>query len=344
MVVRTACVCLLLGTVASAADNTPTPPVRPAYRDVSLKIANADPSYPYKWFRGRTATQVQRDAMQETLVGVAVPEAIRYARSMRPCSGAVKTAISNLGKITAKLGPEYELNTLLPGGRWTIPPSGRHYHDEQYALKAIRQCSIGGGADACAGNPLMTPDLLDLLDLRIERGKCVTGATFEPADPIEPFDAQRAGVGTIQSATLMQLPSSKQMALLQKTMQVHTAVSNARCGTGAEPAAGVVTSAHMALEATATSEKQHHFLRMKAFSGAVDPQWTPAEECKWARLQDLYHHQWMEAVARGDWGHSREAENNHQLAHICMNLRDPRLKVKFSCPPQQDPGLPGADV
>src|SRR5262245_37550071 len=312
----------------------PSPAVRPTYRDVSLKVIDAEPSYPFKWFRDHTATQMERDAMEETLVGVALPEAIRYGRTVPGCSGAVSTAFDNLSKITSKLGPVYEGNALLPGGRWFVSLSGRHYHFEQHALRACRKCSLGA-ANSCGSSPLMTPDLQDLLDIRVEGGRCVAGADFEPPTPTEEYDTARGGVGVVASAGRQSPLDSHQMGLLNDTMAKHSMVSNFRWGTGAKPRPDIVAKTHLALEATASDEKEHHFLSMKAFSGAVDPGWSADQVCQWARLQDRYHMQWMESVAVGDWGHSREAENDHQLSHICMGLRDARLLVRFSCEPDQ---------
>src|SRR5262245_25885588 len=83
----------------------PTPPVRPTYQDVSIRTPLG--SF-YQWFRGRIATQAQRDAMEETLTAIALPEAIRYARTMDSCAATVKSTISELTKITMRLGPVYE--------------------------------------------------------------------------------------------------------------------------------------------------------------------------------------------------------------------------------------------
>jgi hypothetical protein len=109
----------------------------------------------------------------------------------------------------------------------------------------------------------------------------------------------------------------------------HSAVSKSRCGGPATTAN--VAAAHMALEATATNEDMHRFLRMKNFSGAVDPLWTSADVCKLAKLQDVAHARWMVAVQRGDWAHAREADNDHQLAHIMMGMKDPNLRILLSC-------------
>src|SRR5215510_5356182 len=176
----------------------PSPAVRPTYRDVSLRVIDAEPSYPFKWFRDHTASQVERDAMEETLVGVALPEAIRYGRTVPGCSGAVQSAFNNLSKITSKLGPVYEGNAILPGGSWVVSLSGRHYHFEQYALRGFRKCSLGA-ADACGHSRLMTAALQDLLDLRVEDKRCVAGAAFDPPAPTQPYDPQRASAGAVQN-------------------------------------------------------------------------------------------------------------------------------------------------
>src|SRR5882724_4285730 len=166
---------LWLATVTAAAvtDQTPTAPLRPTYQDVSIKMGSQ--SF-YQWFHGRTATQAQRDAMEETLTGIAVPEALRYARTIPACAGRMASMVALLSSVTAKLGTIYEQNSLLPAGSWAVPLQGRHYSFEQYILRAIRTCSIAGSA-ACGSSPLMTPALADLLDIRVETGKCLPGAT-----------------------------------------------------------------------------------------------------------------------------------------------------------------------
>jgi len=263
---------------------------------------------------------------------VALPAAIRYGRTIPGCSGAVQSAFNNLSKITSKLGPVYEGNAILPGGSWVVSLSGRHYHFEQYALRGFRKCSLGA-ADACGHSRLMTAALQDLLDLRVEDKRCVAGAAFDPPAPTQPYDPQRASAGAVQNVGSIPVPNGHQLGLLQATMDAHSAVGEWRCGTRAAPPAGIVQKTHMTLEASATSEKQQHFFSMKAFSGEVDRGWSVGEVCRWAHLQDVFHHAWMEAVADGDWGHSRQAETDHQIAHICMGLRDERLLVRFSCGP-----------
>lgn len=155
------------------------------------------------------------------------------------------------------------------------------------------------------------------------------GASFAITSPLEPYNNYRADDGMIQAKTPMPALTAKQTALIMAAHAAHSAVSQFRCGGPATTAN--VAAAHMALEATATNEDMHRFLRMKNFSGVVDPRWTAAEVCKLARLQDTAHARWMAAVQRGDWGHAREADNDHQLAHIMMGMKDPNLRILLSC-------------
>src|SRR5262245_36483682 len=48
----------------------PTAPTRPTYQELSIRTPAG--SF-YQWYRGRVATQTLRDAMEETLTGVALP-------------------------------------------------------------------------------------------------------------------------------------------------------------------------------------------------------------------------------------------------------------------------------
>src|SRR5262249_31185055 len=185
MVVLVVVALFIVRSAALAQVSGPIQPVRPTYRDVSLRVLDADPSNPLRWFRGHTASQVERDAMEETLVGMALPEAIRYGRTVPGCSGAVQSACSSLSKIASKLGPVYEGNAILPGGSWVVSLSGRHYHLEQYALRGFRKRSLGA-ANACGQSRLMTPALQDLLDLRVEDKRCVAGGGLAAPPPPPP--------------------------------------------------------------------------------------------------------------------------------------------------------------
>jgi len=57
------------------AANFRTAPTHPNFQDVSLKNINFQDTYGF--FRGNVTTEVQRDAMEETLTGKAIPELIR---------------------------------------------------------------------------------------------------------------------------------------------------------------------------------------------------------------------------------------------------------------------------
>ena len=310
-------------------------PVRPTYRDVSIKIPRQES---FKWFRGYVATQVLRDAMEETLAGIAVPEALRYARTIPSCETAMNKAMSSSGlnAITTKLGPIYEIAQALKdgdGGSWAIGGTqGRHYSIENYILSNVQACSIeANSASLCAKSTLMTPDLLDLLDMRVEGGKCVQGANFELVPPQEVYDNKRSQLGKVQAKTLMPELTEEQKRMLHATHMAHKQVSDWRCGIAPAPEAGIVKKRHLELEASAVNEEQHHFFRLKDFSGTPDPGWTQEEVCQWARLQDRAHENWMDAILAGKWGRARLFDNDHQQAHLCMTLKNDELLTLFSC-------------
>lgn len=307
-----------------------TPAVRPTYREVSTKL---DKIVPYVWFRGHTATQVERDAMEETRTGVAMPEGLRYIRTIKGCESVYSKYGGILGEMTALLGPVYEIGISLKegeAGHWSVDPNGRHYSKENYFFKDAKQCSVANGTQ-CAQSPLMTQALLDLLDMRIEGGKCVLGALFTVPPPTEKRNSYREQLGRVQADTLMPQLTDAQKVLLAASHAAHHAVTLFKCGEGPAPVAGIVQTSHMALENSARNEPEHHFLRMKDFSGAEDPLWTKDQVCRWAKIQDIAHHRWMDEVLKGKWGRSRLFENDHQNAHICMGLKHERLLVRFSC-------------
>lgn len=311
-------------------DDSVTAPVHPTYREVSTKL---DKIVPYVWYQGKTATQTQRDAMEETRAGIAMPEVLRYARTIPGCKSSYDRFAQGMSEITAKLGPVYEIGISLKegtAGHWSVDPNGRHYSIENYAFRAVAACSVKSASE-CAASPLMNANLLDLMNMRIENGKCITGALFTVPPPTEKRNGYRERLGMVQADTLMPALTAQQLQLLDASHAAHHAVTEFKCGTGPAPAAGIVLKSHIALEATARTEAEHHFLRLKDFSGAEDPLWTRAEVCKWARIQDKAHHAWKDQVLLGKWGRARLMDNDHLNAHICMGLKTDKMLVRFSC-------------
>lgn len=323
---------LFFVSISAFADiNSTVPPVRPTYQDVSLKVIQATFNQePYKWYRGHTATQAERDGMEETLSSIAISEAVQLAKSIPACIQAAKSAVSRWNGVTSKLGIGYEDAALKANDIWTIPVFGRHYSFERYGLLDIQTCMLGSGKKLCASSPLLTKNLQDLLNIHVENGACVKGSDVQVYMPSEPFDVKRSMVDAVVTKKQASL-TTEQMTLLHKTHEAHKAVSDWRCGVGVLPEPGAVDREHQAFEASATNITQQHFFAMKRFSGTVDSQWSKDQECKWARLQDKAHEDWMIAVMLGDWRQSRRSENVHQMMHQCMNLRDANYKVLLPC-------------
>jgi hypothetical protein len=298
-------------SVLPTANDAPSAPLRSTAADVSMAVLK--PGSAFLWWRGQTATQVMRDDLEQTIVGVLVPELVLYVRRTNPACSTWGFVYSALRSVFASEG----WNTLYPQravtyahSAWQINANGRFYGYDVYVPKRLCQClQIGAPADLwtfCFG-PGTPP-----------------GTAFDPA---------RANAGVETSQHRMPPPNP---VLLHATHTAHVAVSDWRCG-GPEPPPGIVEAAHRRLEASARSESEHHFFRMKNFSGLVDPGWThdhtpTSEECRWGRLQDRFHGRWIGCEEAGDWGCAEQAQDDHQLAHVCMNIgTDDRLVVRFSC-------------
>jgi hypothetical protein len=331
------------------ADGTPSEAFMVDYQDVSLKVIDATSQThenEYTWFRGMTATSVHRDAMEEFLTGMAMPQMYRYERSMTSCHPDLYYLITELNLVTERLGPVYEGQLSLlpagpagtvgsrPGGSWGINVFGRHYHMEHDAMERVRTTSIGSCAAACGQSAAMTPDLQDLLNIHKEGGKCVAGASFTPIPPPATYDTNRGSVGfaIAQSRNRMPVLTAEQLTALQAVQPIHKQFVDGLCGS-APPLADpeVLHERHMDLDMTAQSESMHHFFLMKDHEFVADPLWDKEDACRFAILADRAHDRWIQAIIDGDWGVARESDNDHQAAHLCMGIDDANLQVRFSC-------------
>lgn len=285
-------------------------------------------SQPLKWYRGKTATQTQRDAVEETS-SMYVLQAVQFAKTIPGCDQMVKKALSTWNGIPSKLGPGYEYAALRANDVWQVTVQGRHYTFEKYALEALQSCLVSSQAASVCGSKI-PQDLSDVLDLRIENGKCIRGAAFQIPPPTEPFDTAKAVADQVSTKVKFPALTDSHKALLHQTHMLHKSVSDWRCGLGSLPS-GSVDKAHQDFESSAVSTTQQHFFQMKRFSGSVDPLWTQAEQCKWGRLQDKFHEAWMNAVEAGDWFLARLEDNRHQMMHECMNVKSDDFQVLMYC-------------
>jgi hypothetical protein len=311
---------LLIVSSALATDTTRTPSLRPTAEDLSVAVFDKYAPDPLTWFRGKTATQVQRDAVESALTGIAMPRVIQFAKKLPGCSGSALTyVLTNYSKITSKLGPLYEAQSMK-NGSWQVTTSGRHYHFEHYNERKIRDCAITSSQAALCAS-VITPELKGYLNIAVVNGKCVKG-NIAVADPVETFDSARGVLGMVKTKNplVQPLPDATEASLLDAADAAHTALS---------PTTG---AARLAAEDSADTETEHHLFRMKDFMSDVDPGWSPEQVMGWHRLQNRFFGCWKDNVKRGNWFAARQCDTDHQLAHICAAVKDDRLLVMFSCP------------
>ena len=308
-------------------------PIRPTGRDLSLKWKSG--TYAYRWFplagTPHTASQAEKDAMEWTLFARTL-EVVRAASDL--CPVETRYAYTQLNVVTTRVGvgSQYEGALQKPGGGvWEVGANGRHYAVERSILRRFRRCLTGlRQRKACAerfGVAAMV-ELRDLLDLN---EACDGPAEFAFGQVPRTVDGAREDDAPVDTRRLLPPRTTTQLERLHQTHMAHEAVSSWRCGQAPEPAPGLVRDAHFAYEQTAQTETERHFFALKPFSGHQDPRWTPEELCLWARIQDVFHRQWMDAQMAGDWAAARRNDTDHLFAHLCMNDATPKLRVLFSC-------------
>lgn len=324
------------------------PPLRPTVDDVRFSVL--DEGYPFKWCPLRIpaggtfqayvpATQTCMDAMTEASLQYMLL-ATRLARRLPNHWNTTDFCLSEsqgIVAITSLLNPVYEGNFGNYTGQWSEDWSGSDYSKPKYCAKKIRSFfQYNPGACATAATAPLDQDLLKWLSLKIVNGKCVNNPTPPDANPgptitwpLWPetsIDKRYKTLGTINYDVKQPDLTPEQLTLLHKTHQCHYEKTVELCG--GPVASCSAGAAHLAFEASARNEQEHHFFVMKRFFNDPDPLLTPSERCRIAKLEDFDHMRWMNAVATGSWANARKAENDHQNSHHCMLLKDPRLKVR----------------
>jgi hypothetical protein len=304
------------GTGATTTTTTTLPdamsgPVIVTAQDVSLKVhGGAD----YTVFRGHAADQYERDMMEQTLLGQWTPRVIAFMEGLPACSGAVHEAWTGLTSILAKLDVVHQYDDIAAPKTWNVTPGGRHYQIEYYIDDHAHACALSDPV-ACATSPLLTPDLLDLLDLSVANGMCVDGAAFEP--PIRPTQAIGTLDGIADGRQRFPVTDPDDLLLVQATLDAH---AGGMCG--ATPA-GSVSAAQVAFADTAKSRAEMHYRQPQPFIGGCDPSWTADECCRWKMLEHREYTALVAAWKGGNWGTVRCFGGRHRRIHACAVLAGP---------------------
>lgn len=309
---------LVFATSVNASDLSRTPTMRPTPADMSYAVFEKYPTEPLKWYRGYTATQVQREAVLSGLMGIAVPRVINYMKRIPGCADDLGFAFSNFSYFTGKLDGEYEAGRMRQGD-WFVKVAWP-YSIPWYIERRARDCSTTGIANARLCATTSTGDVRNYLNIRVDgTGKCVKGGAVGAAAPKETYDSTRAELGTITTKTLSPIPDSEETTLLILADIAHSVGSPD------------TDARRRAAEDSADDEAEHHRFRLKDFMSDVDPAWGDAIELIHAK-QDESFGCWVDNVLRGDWFAAQMCNTDHQLWHICGSIRDDRLLIRLSCP------------
>ena len=308
-------VCHVWERLADAAE-----PVTVTAQDVMLPKGGAD----YTVFHGHAANQFERDAMEETLANVYLPQVVAYMRAMgKPCSSYMSNAWSQIPVIYRRLAAVNQYRGgALRGNTWQVTPGGRYYQIEHYQMVHAQQCSLGSGADQCAVLLASNPDLLTLLNLRIDGGACVLGAVVTPV--VEPAQSASSLDGLVSGKQMFPVLDAASEAALATAEHAHMA---SMCG---QPpfldAAGVPVNVKKAQDVyirLGRSIAESHFRMPPPFKGGCDPLWSQDECCRWKALEHREYTNWARAERLGRWGEADCFGMRHNRMHDCANLWGP---------------------
>lgn len=295
-------------------------PVRPTGADIGQALLAGKGQF-YIWYRGQLADQPIRDAMQQYVTGVLLPELSRVLETTCPQVVAkfYKGEGGTLDVIYRRLGNVYE----NLASTWSIGPQGRNYSNDVSALEDLRDCLVNKPEV-----PAMHVGLRDALALHLTNGRY---ARWDPKNPSfalfpQPKANEAIGKRAPVNVRLKFPPKGHSADLLMAANNAHAAAS----GIGLFPLG--VDQAAQAYEADAGSRDELHFRQMKRFTGFCDPRWG-AEDCKrWKLVQHKFFACWTAASAAGNWRDARNCDSDHQLAHKCANYWNPDSDVRFSVP------------
>ncbi len=281
-----------------------------------------------------TASQVQRRALIEAGNLHYLPLARRFCQSLTTCADNMNSIIGGMNELMTELLVENSIRELGPEeapynepgpGFWQFRDTIYDWSRMLDNLNKIRNAALEQQGTECASkNP--SADILELLDLTIQGGKCVKRPPFVHPVPA-PFDTARSNAGTLSRLIARPALLPGQITLLDETHHAHAASTVARCnGTPSTP--GAVQAAHAAFEASAVDEDQHSLFRMPYFTPAWDPAWNQTDQCTIAQAQDDAHLEWMDAVADNRMDLAWRSGLAHGIMHRRAADQDTRLKYR----------------
>jgi hypothetical protein len=281
-------------------------PVRATYRDVSRKVFVQYASRPFEFgINGHALNQIEKGARELFLAGIALPEAIRLLRSLPGSAGQVHACDGEYQSCLLILW-SYIGRGMASGG-WDWTAVDRLYSHDEKILSIVHDFVLAHGTPTTIG---LTPDMLDLLDLRIVGSKLadVASWTLAPAGLPDPVVGDLAMVST--KITLPAL-TSQQAMLLSDVIIAHETHSG-------------VQAAMLQFEASARTLRELHLFRIADFTGYNDG-YDAADLAVLEAQQDRLMRGWAAGFTAHhgapDWRVIMMHSLDHAMLHKAQNLR-----------------------
>jgi hypothetical protein len=253
--------------------------------------------------------QYERDAAEQSLANVYLPQVELYMKSVVACAGYLSNGTSQASVIYPRLDAVNQYRGgMLRGNTWQVTNGGRHYQIENYQMQHAQACSTGSGKYDCAESALLTDTIKTLLNIAVVNGACVK----LPTRSIPHYASSLVGLAK-GSIVFLALDAASEAAL-------HAAEAAHAAGMcGAEPSPIGVQAAQAAYIALASTPEEAHFRTPQPFKGGCDPSWYTAECCAWKALEHREYTAWAHAQRLGRWGEADCFGARHAHMHVCAN-------------------------
>jgi len=260
-----------------------------------------------------------------------LPVALRVLRDLG-YSSVRGLAVSMMRDVIGKFTIVYILRPLTSGGPYFF--HANYLWDLPHHVFGTLRYYLLSKSKAYAGNPLLTQDLLSLLDLHVEDGEIKAGDPTHTPLPHQP-GGKPTNEGLLRADMEFTPLTEEQLSLLQSTHDAHMMHVDAVHDRNYDdlPTLGrQVVQAHLALEATAITVNDQVLLTLPLFNGQIDPRrWLDGSVDDFFTAADAAHATWMSAVMQRDIVEATKAGLQHLRNHALIGYEQPDVVVREVC-------------
>lgn len=322
----------------------PLSPIRWNYQSVGLAVLRDSQNILYHPTTGAPLTQTAAWARLQTLHWVAMPDVDLAFANIPSCQSQLDFAIDILAVVPGKFWGNYVLRPMECPGQ--PAPCGQPYpvhpnyleDTPKNVMDKLQRCILADPV-ANAASPVLTPDMLDLVDLRVSGGRVVE-AGWQPAAKCSTCDHSHENDGLLDPKKPGKPLTSKQCTALQAAEDAHEVHDQALLDDDAakeKATAPAVQQKQLAFEQTMTDSPIHLTEATLIFAGKVGAPQTSSDVKRRTREIMHYHHIWSAGFncashAPPDLREIQRGLYGHNSFHFARAVALPGIRMKEACP------------